>query len=519
MKVELKKSNLENLGVDALVVFVSKRVAGKNEGKGAKNAKKAAPQAAAPKATLEGVSKAIQSKIQVSLDDSTISGSVNEALLFRDAGVAGVRHVITIGLGDPKTMTHETLRQAAATAVNHARSAKARTLALAMDTLPHNSLDADLTVQALTEGAHLADYSFNEFKESAKDAKQVETTYIVSTAKAKGHERGLEIGNTLASCVNFSRWLGDRPGNKMTPTIMAEETLKAAKGTKLKVTVWDKSRIKSEKMGSFLSVSNGSSQEPRFIIMEYNGAPSSKKPIALVGKGLTFDCGGISIKPAAGMEEMKYDMCGGAAVIGAMLAIAQLKLKVNVIGLVPATENLAGPAATKPGDIVTARNGKTIEVNNTDAEGRLILADALVYACEQNPSMILDTATLTGAMVVALGNTHTGYFTRDNDLSEQIEEAAEASGEWLWRMPLTDYHVKDMKGTYADLSNISSGKGAGSATAAAFLEQFVSKDIPWAHFDIAGTGWHVGNRLPYCPAKGASGVMVRTFVQMAMNNG
>lgn len=517
MKVELKKSNLENVGADALVVFVSKRVAGKNEGKNAKTAKKAGPAAPAPKATVEGVSKAIQSKIQVSLDDSSISGGVNEAILFRDAAVAGTRHLITIGLGDPKTMTHETLRQAAATAVNAARGAKVRTLAIAMDTLPHNSIDADLTVQALTEGAHLADYSFNEFKESAKDAKQVETTFIVSTAKAKGHERGLEIGNTLASCVNFSRWLGDRPGNKMTPTIMAEETLKAAKGTKLKVTVWDKSRIKSEKMGSFLSVSNGSSQEPKFIVMEYNGAASSKKPIALVGKGLTFDCGGISIKPAAGMEEMKYDMCGGAAVIGAMLAIAQLKLKVNVIGLVPATENLAGPAATKPGDIVTARNGKTIEVNNTDAEGRLILADALVYACEQNPSMILDTATLTGAMVVALGNTHTGYFTRDNALSEKIEDAAEASGEWLWRMPLTDYHVKDMKGTYADLSNISAGKGAGSATAAAFLEQFVSKDIPWAHFDIAGTGWHVGNRLPYCPSKGASGVMVRTFVQMAMN--
>jgi leucyl aminopeptidase len=515
MKVDIKKSGLENLGVDALVVFVSKRSAGKNEGKNAaKTAKKSTGAAPAPKASVEGVSKAIQAKIQVSLDDASIAGSVNEAILFRDAGVAGARHLVTIGLGDPKSMTHETLRQAAATAVNTVRGAKVRTLAIAMDTLPHNSMDADLTVQALTEGAHLADYSFNEFKESMKEAVQVEQTYIVSEAKAKGHEHGLEVGNTIASCVNFARWLGDRPGNKMTPTIMADETVKAAKGTKLKINIWDKARIKSEKMGSFLSVSNGSSQEPRFIIMEYNGASGSQKPICFVGKGLTFDCGGI--KPAAGMEEMKYDMCGGAAVIATMLAIARLKLKVNAIGLVPATENLAGPAATKPGDIVTARNGKTIEVNNTDAEGRLILADALVYACEQEPSMILDTATLTGAMVVALGNTHTGYFTRDNDLSEQIEEAAEASGEWLWRMPLTDYHVKDMKGTYADLSNISAGKGAGSATAAAFLEQFVSKDIPWAHFDIAGTGWHVGNRLPYCPAKGASGVMVRTFLQMAM---
>jgi leucyl aminopeptidase len=211
-------------------------------------------------------------------------------------------------------------------------------------------------------------------------------------------------------------------------------------------------------------------------------------------------------------------MCGGAAVIASMLAIARLKLKVNAIAFVPATENLAGPAATKPGDIVIARNGKSIEVNNTDAEGRLILADALVYACEQKPAMILDTATLTGAMVVALGNSHTGYFTRDNDLSDMIEEASVESGEWLWRMPLTDHHVKDMKGTYADLSNISSSKGAGSATAAAFLEQFVDKDIPWAHFDVAGTAWHCGNRLNYCPSKGATGVMVRTFVRMAANH-
>ena len=253
-------------------------------------------------------------------------------------------------------------------------------------------------------------------------------------------------------------------------------------------------------------------------MMEYNGAASSKKPLCLVGKGLTFDCGGISIKPSAGMEEMKYDMCGGAAVISAMLAIARLKLKVNAIAFVPATENLAGPAATKPGDIVVARNGKSIEVNNTDAEGRLILADALVYASEQKPAMILDAATLTGAIVVALGNLHTGFFTRNDKLAAAINDAAEASGEWLWRMPLTDFHVKDMKGTYADLSNISSSKGAGSATAAGFLEQFVDKDIPWAHFDVAGTAWHVGDRLPYCPRKGASGAMVRTFVEIAKDH-
>jgi leucyl aminopeptidase len=250
-------------------------------------------------------------------------------------------------------------------------------------------------------------------------------------------------------------------------------------------------------------------------VMEYNGAAKGKKPICFVGKGLTFDCGGISIKPGAKMEEMKYDMMGGAGVIGAMLAIAQLKLKVNAIAYVPATENMASGRATKPGDVHTARNGKTFEVNNTDAEGRLILSDALVYASEQKPAAIVDAATLTGAMVVALGNIHTGYFCKDQAFKKKIEAAAQTTGEAIWNMPFNEHHTKDMKGTFADLSNISYTGGAGSGTAAAFLEQFVAEGIPWAHFDIAGTGWACGNRLNYCSPKGATGVMVRTFVELA----
>lgn len=516
MKVDIKKSTLENLDVDALIVFVSQRPEGRNAAKkGDKGAEKTPEKA--NRAYVEGLSKALQSKIQSSIDESVLLASANEVIFFRDARVGGARHLVTVGLGPAREFDHEHLRQATASAINALKGTKAKSVALAFDSLPHNSFSADLTVQAITEGALLAEYAFNEFKEK-KESNAPEKLTIVSSTKAKGYEHGAEVGTTLAECVNFARWLGDRPGNRMTPTILADETVKAAKGTKLKVNVWDRARIKAEKMGSFLSVANGSSQEPKFILMEYNGANSSKRPICLVGKGLTFDCGGISIKPSSGMEEMKYDMCGGAAVIAAMLAIAKLKLKVNAIAFVPTTENLVGPAATKPGDIVIARNGKSIEVNNTDAEGRLILADALVYACEQEPAMILDAATLTGAMVVALGNIHTGFYTRNDKLAARIDEAGQASGELVWRMPLTDYHVKDMRGTYADLSNISSSKGAGSATAAGFLEQFVDKDIPWAHFDVAGTAWHVGDRLPYCPRKGASGAMVRTFVQMAMSH-
>jgi leucyl aminopeptidase len=523
MKIAIKKSPLENLGADTLVVFVASKSDKKQDGKVKKEkdgaGKPIKGESKTPKVFVEGASKALQAKVLAAAEQGAVTGAVNETVFFRDAGLGGAKHLLTVGLGEAKELNHEMIRQACAAATNALTAQKVKTAAVAMDTLPHNTLSADVTVQALTEGALLASYTFNDFKQKKDGAPAnngIQDLFIVSSHKAKTYDHGVEVGTTIAECVNFARWLGDRPGNRMTPTILAEETVKAAKGTKLKVNVWDKSRIKAEKMGSFLSVSLGSSQEPKFILMEYNGAPNSKKPICFVGKGLTFDSGGISIKPGAGMEEMKYDMCGGANVIATMLAIAKLKLKINVIGFVPATENMPGPSANKPGDIVTARNGKTIEVNNTDAEGRLILADALIYACEQEPALICDIATLTGAMVIALGNLHTGVFTRNDKLAEKIQAAADASGEWIWRMPITDFHAKDMKGTYADLSNISSAKGAGSATAAAFLEQFIDKEIPWAHFDIAGTGWHCGDRLPYCPRKGATGAMIRTFIQLAM---
>lgn len=525
MKIAVAKAALDNLaastGTDTLVVFVSKKQDGKNSTKAAKadrtarTTEKTAMKSALPKTIVEGVPKAVQAKIALASEDGVITGAVNETVFLRDAGVAGTRHILTVGLGEADSLDLERLRQGAASAVNALKNAKSKRAAIALDSLPHNSFSADETAQAMTEGALLADYNFNDFKEQVPGASTLESLQLITSSKAKSHDRGVEVGTVLAECVNFARRLGDRPGNRMTPAMLADETVKAAKGTKLKVNIWDRTRIKSEKMGSFLSVSLGSTNEPKFILMEYNGTAAAKRPVCFVGKGLTFDCGGISIKPAAGMEEMKYDMCGGANVIGTMLAIARLKLPINAIGFVPATENMVGPLANKPGDIVVARNGKTIEVNNTDAEGRLILADALVYACEQEPSCVFDIATLTGAMVVALGNLHTGFYTRDNKLAQKVQTAADSSGEWVWRMPITDYHVRDMKGTYADLSNISAGKGAGSATAAGFLEQFVSKDIPWAHFDIAGTGWHVGDRLPYCPRKGASGAMIRTFVQLA----
>jgi leucyl aminopeptidase len=473
------------------------------------------------KTQIKSSHKDLLKKYESSVSEKVITGKAHECILFRDAQVGGFKNLLFVGLGDDAQMTSETLREVGSTVHDFLKGHQLKDAFIHFDDLATGKKSAEY-FQALVEGTLLSTYNFDELKSKAKDDKETipdekEFTLHILTkaAKSKEIQKACTDAHIIAESVNFARRLGDMPGNLMTPAILAETAVEASKGTGIKATVWDKARIKKEKMGGLLGVSMGSSEEPRFIILEYKGGAASKKPVVFVGKGLTFDCGGISIKPSAGMEEMKYDMCGGANVIGTILAIAKLKLKINVTALIASTENMPGPSATKPGDIHTARNGKTFEINNTDAEGRLILADALCYATELKPQVILDAATLTGAMVMALGNIHTGYFTRSKDLKKKVETAAEHSGELVWNMPLCDHHVTDMKGTFADLSNMSSGKGAGSATAAAFLEQFVGSDIPWAHFDIAGTGWHTGGRVKYNPKKGASGVMIRTFIELA----
>ncbi|MBK7960735.1 MAG: leucyl aminopeptidase [Bdellovibrionales bacterium] len=508
MILNLLKKELKDISCQSLIVF-TKSSAGKDR--------------------LATIANSDLSKKYASLlEEKTISGKALEAVTIREANFGGFRNLIFIGLGEDKDLDQEGLRQAAAAAYDALKALKVKEAIISFDGVKGTTKEAPSFVKALAEGLTLASYSFDQLKskkakvttakaksDEESEGQKLQIHVVSRAAQEKSVKAAFQEGIITAECVNFARYLGDMPGNLMTPKILAEEAQKAAQGTKIKVTVWDKNRIIKEKMGGLLGVSLGSSEEPRFIIMEYKGGKTHQKPLIFVGKGLTFDSGGISIKPSAGMEEMKFDMCGGANVIGTMLAAARLKLDVNLIGLVPSTENMPGPSANKPGDVCFARNGKSFEVNNTDAEGRLILADALSYASEQDPGMIIDAATLTGAMVVALGNIHTGYFTRDKELKTSIEKAAKISGELVWNMPLTDQHLKDMKGTYADLSNMSAGKGAGSATATAFLEQFVGEGIPWAHFDIAGTGWAVGNRLNYCTKKGASGVMLRTFVELA----
>ncbi len=491
--------NINQLEGPTLVLFTEKAARDKKQG-----------------VLIKGLPKELSAKLNADIQETSYKGNTCETFFLAGYNLLNFKNLLLVGLGSTKDMDHESFRQGIACAYRALKSYKINEAIVAFDTVPTTTKNKDSFLNALFEGFYLSSYSFDDFKEKNKDKKALKVSLVSGSVASTNSAKKIHASAQIVSeAVNFAKWLGDMPGNLMTPPILAQQTKKAAEGSKLKVTVWEKDKIKKEKMECLLGVSLGGGPDPRLIIMEYKGGGTKNKPLCYVGKGLTFDSGGISIKPAAAMEEMKYDMMGGASVIATMLAIAKLKLKVNAIGIVPSSENMSGPMANKPGDILTARNGKTVEVNNTDAEGRLILSDALVYASEQNPEFIVDAATLTGAMVIALGDVYTGYFSGNDALVQKIKKAASASGERIWEMPVHEEHLKDMKGTFADLQNVSARRGAGSATAAAFLSEFVGAKIPWAHFDIAGTAWHNGHRLPYTPNKGASGLIIRTFIELA----
>lgn len=465
---------------------------------------------------------AVTQMVAKASEKGRFKGSAKETIFFRGCTNCAYENVLVVGLGEKKEINEETLRVAGAVAIKTLLKEKMNAPVFALESFRRLTRNADLAGRAVAEGILLGSYKYDELKSKKKDKEEkelAEVKFTLADANAlKKFEGGLKVGKILAETTNFVRDLGNRPGNYITPTTLANAAKEASEGLGIKFQALGKAQIKALKMGAFLGVNRASTEEPRFIIMEYFGGKKSDQPVILVGKGLTFDTGGISIKPSAQMEEMKFDMCGGAAVIGAILALAKMKAKVNVVTLVPSTDNMPGGHAIKPGDVVTAMNGKTIEVNNTDAEGRLILSDALCYASEKyKPAAIIDAATLTGACVIALGNVFAGFFCKDENLLGKIKDAAETSGERIWQLPLVDDYVDDMKGTYADLSNIGSGKGGGSSQGAAFLSQFVKEGIPWAHFDIAGSAYHTGSRYAYNPDKGASGSAVRLFADLVQS--
>ena len=365
--------------------------------------------------------------------------------------------------------------------------------------------------QATVEGLLLGAYRYDEFKAGDTDRPGLESVAVVTPQRAQAYEirDGIEAGQISAEGTTMARDLSNAPGNAMTPRKLASAARKMAGETGLKCRVLKRKDIAKERMGALLAVNAGSEEPPRFIVLEHGEASDGTDTLVFIGKGITFDSGGISIKSSGGMEEMKHDMSGAAAVIGAMRSIALSKPSLHVVGLVPATENLPDGRALKPGDIITTRSGKTIEVINTDAEGRLVLADALEYAERYSPAAVIDLATLTGACVVALGHAATGMMGNDDGLQDRVRAAGEAAGERVWPLPLwKDYHDL-IKSHIADVKN-TGGRWAGALTAGAFLAKFVER--PWVHLDIAGTAY-TDKREPYCP-KGATGVGVRLLLQL-----
>jgi leucyl aminopeptidase len=459
----------------------------------------------APEGALAELDEALGGAVARTLSSGDMWGRwKDESLLYGVEG--GPDRVVLLGVGDREKMDVETVRRFAARAVRVAERLGLATVSISLDGLG-DSGDAGFA-QAAAEGAALAAWRFRELKTEQDEDDDVSAVEILG-GEELSPAQSVHAGAVIAAGENLARTLQSRPGNVATPSHLAKEAVRIGEEVGLEVTVFNEDRLLAEGMHAILAVSIGSEEEACLIIMKHNGGTQDEAPLVLVGKGLTFDAGGISIKPAAGMEDMKFDMSGGAAVIGAMKAIAELGVKANVVGIVPSSENLPSGTAVKPGDVIDTLGGKTVEVINTDAEGRLILADALAYGARLNPAAMVDCATLTGAVVIALGHHAAAVIGNDEGLIEQLIAAGSESGERCWPLPLWKAYTKQLESDTADLKNIG-GRPGGAITAAAFLSEFVD-DTAWAHLDVAGTAYGDG-KLPY-QRKGGYGFPTRLLVQ------
>jgi len=432
-------------------------------------------------------------------------------LLHRPPGLKAKR-LLLVGGGKATNFSSAELRKLAGIAVRTLKSKSIRSFAFA---LPESGANAAEGVRSVVEGAFVGDFDPDYYKSDRKDQK-IDSMTIVARGDQASLEQALNVGRIVGESQTFTRDLVNEPSNRMTPTIMAERAKKMAAEVGLKCEVYGADKIKELKMGAFWGVAQGSDEPPALIVLRYEPAGAPEKPhLGLVGKGITFDTGGISIKPADGMEKMKYDMAGGATMIGVMRAIALLKPKVKVTAIVCATENMPSGKAQKPGDVQIAMSGKSIEIINTDAEGRLVLADGLCYARTLGCTHLIDAATLTGAVVVALGYANVGVFSNDDSFYQQFAATLAKSGENMWRLPVNDEYLDMTRSAIADLMN-TGGRWGGASTAAAFLKEF-AEDTPWIHLDIAGTAWMEDNK-PWI-AKGPSGIAVRSLVEFAREFG
>jgi len=450
------------------------------------------------------------------LKSKEFEGKTGDAVLFHTQRKLPAKRVLLVGLGKTTSVGLDTIRQAMGYAVKRVRQTKATSFTVAVPALiPPDSTARDIA-QAMTEGAILGDYQFTAYRREGAIGHTVKAMTLLAahTSELRPLSEGVRRGTATAEATVFVRDLCNHPSNVMTPTKIAGEAKAIAKETGVSLKILEQRDMEKLGMGALLGVARGSHEPPKFIILEYRGSrKKDDRPVVLVGKTITFDTGGISLKPSENMERMKADMTGGAEVLATIRAAARLKLPLNVVGILPATENMPGGRAIKPGDILTTLSGKTVEVQNTDAEGRLILSDGLAYATRYKPSALIDIATLTGACVVALGQFAIGMFGTDDRLKESVRKAGMRAGERVWEMPLWDEYFEQLKSDVADMRNIG-GRGGGMITAALFLSKFAG-DCPWVHLDIASTDWSERERA-YIP-KGPTGIGTRLLIQYLMD--
>ena len=457
---------------------------------------------------VAALDRALHGKIRAAIDAGEFSGKWRETSLLYTEGRIACRRVLLVGLGKPAEFTQNRLRQAASTAARQVRDAGAAQCVLPVEWGQVNGISTADVAQTMVEGLLLGLYRFEAYK-TDREADKFRAG-MLRVSKVEDHAAaaaGARRGEIVASAATYVRDLCNHPANVVTPTYLADEATRIAADHHLRVEVLERADMARLGMGALVGVAQGAATPPKLITLSYRGGDGP--PVVLVGKSVTFDSGGISLKPAEEMDRMKYDMTGGATVLATVRAAAQLEIPIHLIGVLPATDNMPGGNAVHPGDVLTTLSGKTVEIINTDAEGRLCLADAITYALRHKPRLVIDLATLTGACVVALGHHAAGLFGNDADLMAALQAAGETSGERVWPLPLWDDYFSQIKGDIADLKN-SGGRPGGAITAALFLKQFVG-ETPWAHFDLAGTGWNTDTARPDL-SKGSTGFGVRLLV-------
>lgn len=456
------------------------------------------------------VDEATKGEIQRVVAREKFQAKAGQSLLLLSVPSIVAERVLLIGFGS-KNISPENFRKAIGKISEQIKSLPCKDISFILDDLQVEKQSPEWMARYIAEQLGLLTYSSDHLKSKKNDSSFALKKVQLSFAKDQlpSAEKGIATGAGLSKGINLARYLGDLPPNICTPSYLAETAKHLAGKNRLKLTVLEEKDMKALGMGSLLSVAAGSEQPAKLIVMEYKGGDKKAAPFALVGKGITFDTGGISLKPGPGMDEMKFDMCGAASVLGVMQTLLELQLPINVVGIIAASENMPSGKATKPGDVVTSMSGQTIEILNTDAEGRLVLCDALTYTEKFKPKTVIDIATLTGACVIALGNHASGLFSNNDDLNQELIKAGQESGDRVWPMPLWDDYQKQLDSNFADIANIG-GKEGGSITAACFLSRF-TKNMKWAHLDIAGTAWKSGS------AKGATGRPVSLLVQYLLN--